>query len=229
MKKLKYKIPKYRQNYVCFSACLVNILSYFLNQPNKSLKNWEWEITKEASAWPYLFIIMPKLGEISIDLGLNSTLIQTKENIPDFDEVKKEYEKWGMKFYRVKDVNKNAIKLDYLEEEEVTKENYEYIKSTYINSLLNATKKGLKIKVVREVTADFLVEDLKSGNLSIWVIMLGKHSHANLLYGYDENNKIFYFFDPLYGGKVVRFSDVNKYLESPVMKLGLSVGKNNMK
>jgi len=224
MKTLKYKIPKYRQNYVCFSACLVNVLSYFLNQPNKSLKDWEWEITERASAWPYLFILMPKLGEISIDLGLSATLIQTREDIPDFDEAKKEYDKWGMKFYKMKEVSKNALERYYLEEEEITRENYEYIKNAYITSLLNATQKGLKIKIVRDVTPELLLEDLREGNLSIWVVMLGKYGHANLLYGYDENGKIFYFFDPLYGGKVVKFSDVSKYLESPIMKLGLSIG-----
>jgi len=224
MKRLKYKIPKYRQNYVCFSACFVNLLSYFLGQFNKSLKDWEWEITEKASAWPYLFILMPKLGEISIDFGLSATLIQTRENIPDFEEAKKEYERWGMKFYRVKEISKNAVKLGYLEEEEITRENYEYIKNAYITSLLRATQKGLKIKVVRDVTPDLLLEDLRKGNLSIWVIMLGKYGHANLLYGYDEGNKIFYFFDPLYGGRVIRFSDVGKYLESPIMKLGLSIG-----
>ena len=56
--------------------------------------------------------------------------------------------------------------------------------------------------------------------------MLGRYGHSNLLYGYDKSGGFFYFFDPLYGGRIVKFKEVEKYLEAPIMKLGLSIGRN---
>lgn len=56
--------------------------------------------------------------------------------------------------------------------------------------------------------------------------MLGKYGHSNLLYGYDRSRRLFYFFDPLYGGQLVKFSEVGKYLEALIMKVGVSIGRN---
>jgi hypothetical protein len=220
MERLKYKIPKYRQNYVCFSACLVNALWHFKKNLG-SLRNLELEITKKTTAWPYLFILMPKLGEIAINYGLSASLIQTKREIPNYFEAKKEYDRWGMKFYKIENLNKNGI---LFKEEDITEENYEYIKELYSESLSNSISKGMGFKVVSEINPTMLLDKLERGNLSIWVIMLGKYGHSNLLYGYDKKNRFFYFFDPIYGGRLVKFSDIDKYLEAPIMKMGIFIG-----
>lgn len=220
MEKIKYPIPKYKQNFVCFSACLVNALWHFRKDLG-SLRNLELEITKKATALPYLYILMPKLGQIAIEHGLSATLLQTKKDIPDFKEAIKEYKKWNMKFYTIESLNEKGLSF---KEEEITEENYNYIKNAYLKSFSEAVNKGLKFKVIEKVTPEILLEDLEQGNLSIWIKMLDSYGHSNLLYGYDKSKSLFYFFDPISGGNLVKFKEVDKYLECPVMEIGLSIG-----
>lgn len=223
-KKLKLKIPKYRQRYVCFSACFANILWHF-NRNIGSLKQLEFEITKKATAYPYLFILLPSLASIGIKkYGLDAILYQSRKDIPGFEEAKKEYDKWGMKFYRITNLSKEIFSF---EPEEITKENYEFIKTKYEESLNEAIELGLKV-VIAEPEPQLLINDLEEGRLSLWVKMLNSYGHSNLLYGYNNEVESFYFFDPLTGGVMVKYKNVKEYLKAPVMYLGLSLKSHKL-
>jgi hypothetical protein len=224
-KVLKYQIPRYKQNYVCFSACLANIIWHFRKDVG-SLKELEFEITKEATAYPYLFILIPKLALIAKKkFGLNAIVYQSKKEIPEYEVAKREYDNWGMKFYRLITLTPKYI--DY-REEDITKESYEFIKQKYQESLNEAIKNGIKL-IIAEPTPDLLENELKNHRLSTWVRMIGKYGHSVLNYGYfnEGKNKIFYFFDPIYGGVIVKEDEVLEFLKSPVMYLGLSIYMDN--
>lgn len=180
----------------------------------------EFEITKETTAYPYLFILLPSLASIGIKkYGLDAILYQSRKDIPSFEEAKKEYDKWGMKFYRITNLSQNNFSF---EPEEITKENYEFIKNQYEKSLKEAVELGLKV-VITEPEPELLIKDLEEGRLSLWVKMLNSYGHANLLYGYNYEMKSFYFFDPLLGGVAVKYKDIKQYLKAPSMYLGLSL------
>ena len=224
-KVLKYQIPRYKQNYVCFSACLVNIIWHF-RRDISSLKELEFEITKEATAHPYLFILIPKLALIAKKkFGLSAIVFQSKKEIPEYEDAKQEYDKWDMKFYRLKVLTSDYI--DY-KEENITKESYDFIKQKYQESLNEAIENDIKL-VIAEPTPDLLENELKNHRLSIWVKMIGKYGHSVLNYGYfkEGKNKMFYFFDPIYGGVMVKENEVLEFLKSPVMYLGLSIYMDN--
>ena len=223
---LKLQIPEYRQKYVCFSACFVNAAWHF-NKNLGSLKDLELKVTKEATAHPYLFILLPKLATIAIkNFGLEPTLYQSKENFPEFEEAKKEYDKFGMKFYKITNISEN--RLSY-EEEEITRENYNFLLDKYLKSLKEALSLGLKVKIIKP-SSDILISDLEEGKLSLWVKMLDNYPHSNLLYGYNNTAQSFYFFDPLRGGVMVKYANVEDYLKSPIMYMGLSLkSKKEMK
>jgi len=224
-KVLKYQIPRYKQNYVCFSACLVNIIWHFRRDIG-SLKELEFEITKEATAHPYLFILIPKLALIAKNkFGLSAIAYQSKKEIPEYEDAKQEYDKWGMKFYRLVSLTPEYI--DY-REEDITKESYEFIKRKYQESLSEAIKNDIKL-IIAEPTPELLENELRNRRLSMWVKMIGKYGHSVLNYGYlnEGKNKIFYFFDPIYGGVMVKKEEVLEFLKSPVMYLGVSFYMNN--
>ncbi len=84
----------------------------------------------------------------------------------------------------------------------------------------------MRLKIVENITSELLIESLEKGQLSIWVIMLGMYGHSNLLHGFNRKGRYFYFFDPLYGEKLIKFEQVNDYLNAPIMKVGLFLERN---
>jgi hypothetical protein len=201
----------------------VNVIWHFRKNIG-SLKKIEFEITKEATAYPYLFILIPRLALIAKEkFGLNAIIYQSKKDLSDYEDAKREYDKWGMKFYKLLTLSQDSVKY---KEEDITKEAYEFIKQKYQESLDEAIRNNIKL-VIAEPSPELLEKELKNHRLSIWIRMIGKYGHSVINYGYlnEGKNKMFYFFDPIYKGMIIKKDKVLEFLKSPIMYLGVSFYK----
>jgi hypothetical protein len=220
--RIVYQIPEYKQRYLCFSACVVNAMKHY-DKHITSLKNLEFEITQKSLSFPYLYIIFSKLAYIlAKDYKFDVILYQSRETIPTFEEIEEEYKKNDLKIFRVTHLSKEDI---FWEAESVTKDRYEFIKEQYEYYLRKALEAGVKF-IVASPTLELLKQNLREGRLSVWTKMINNSLHSTLLYGFDENNKCMYFFDPILGGELVRFRDIQNYLKVPVMSYGISIYKH---
>jgi hypothetical protein len=109
LSQILYQIPKYRQRYLCFSACVVNAMKHY-EKDITSLKNLEFEITQKSLSFPYLYIIFSKLAYVLIkDYKFDVILYQSRETIPTFEEVEEEYKKSDLKIFRITHLSKEGI------------------------------------------------------------------------------------------------------------------------
>jgi hypothetical protein len=71
-------------------------------------------------------------------------LFISKKDLPDYEDAKKEYDKWGMKFYKLLTLSQESVEY---REEDITKEAYEFIKQKYQESLDEAIRNNIKLVI----------------------------------------------------------------------------------